>query len=150
MEKDLNAKGFKVKIKPHTAVLDRFGESVIYLDNVSSHAYGSSLKSAKKVNFEGHLHSLGREQHVNLVDLGAILKVVPEAAEVVVKMDVEGSEYDILRSLIPSGIACRIDTLIIEYHFRKLVKGSIPAGVNEVFEWLLNGLNCGVRIVHDD
>jgi len=150
IEKKMNKRGFKVKVKPRTAVSDIFSESVIYLDEISTHAYGTSLISGKKVNFEGQLHPLGKEQDVNLVDLTSIIKSIPKSIEIVVKMDIEGGEYDVFRSIIPSGVACRIKLLIVEYHWHKLRKGSIPSGVNEVIEWMLKENRCGVRIVHDD
>jgi len=150
IEQEMNKRGFKVKVKPRTAVSDKFSESVIYLDDVSTHAYGTSLISGKRVNFGGQLHPLGKEQHVYLVDLTSIIKSVPKSIELVVKMDIEGGEYDVFRSIIPSGVACRINLLIVEYHWHKLIKGSIPSGVNEVIEWMLKGNRCGVRIIHDD
>ena len=71
--------GFKVKVKIRTAVSDRFPESVIYVEDISTHSYGTSLIPEKKVNFAGQLHSLGKEQAVKLVDLRLILSRVPEA-----------------------------------------------------------------------
>lgn len=150
IERKMLAKGFKVKVKSRTAVSDRFSESLIYIDNISTHSYGTSLISEKKVNFGGELHPLGKEQTVKLVDLRSILSRVPKSTELVVKMDIEGGEYDVLRSIIPSGLACSINVLIIEYHDHKLRKGTVPVGINDVSEWLLSGDRCGVKIVHDD
>ena len=149
-ERRMCAEGFKVKVKICTAVSDRFSESVIYIDDISTHSYGSSLIPEKKVNFAGQLHSLGKEQAVKLVDMRAILSRVPESTELVVKMDIEGGEYDVLRSMIPSGLVCSINVLIIEYHDHKLRKGAVPAGINGVIEWILGGERCGVQIIHDD
>ena len=50
---------------------------MIYIDNISTHSYGTSLISEKKVNFKGQLHPLGMEQTVKLVDLRSILSRVP-------------------------------------------------------------------------
>ena len=150
IEKKLCNNGYKVKVKLRTAVSDRFAESLIYLDDVSTYSYGTSLLSEKKVNFEGKFHALGNEQPVTLVDLTSILKVLPDKVELVVKMDIEGSEYDVLRSLISTGIACKMNILIVEYHAHKLRKGTVPKGVNEAIEWILESKKCGVRIVHDD
>ena len=66
------------------------------------------------------------------------------------KMDIEGGEYEVLRSVISSGWACRITVLIIEFHSHKLRQGSIPKGVNSALEWILEGGKCSVRILHDD
>ena len=53
IEKKLCENGFRVKVKLRTAVSDRFAESLVYLDDVSTYSYGTSLISEKKVNFEG-------------------------------------------------------------------------------------------------
>lgn len=150
VEKRMRAKGFNVKVKTRTAISDNFSDSTIYIDDVSTHSYGTSLISEKKVNFGGQLHSLGMEQPVRLVDLRSILSCVPTDTELVVKMDIEGGEYNVLRSIIPSGLACSINLLIIEYHDHKLRKGTVPTGINNVAEWLLSGNKCGVKIIHDD
>ena len=150
VEKDMNARSFKSKVVVGAAVSDKFSESKVYLDETSTHSYGSSLLVDKKVNFGGQLHSLGRNQSVTLLDFTAILKSIPKGIETVVKMDIEGGEYEVLRSAISSGKACTIDVLIIEFHSHKLRKGSIPDGANAVLEWILKGKNCGVRILHDD
>jgi len=150
IQKSMQAKGYKVKVKTRTAVSDIFSDSLIYIDGVSTHSYGTSLFSEKKVNFGGRLHPLGKGQSVKLVDLRAILSCIPKNTELVVKMDIEGGEYDVLRSIVPSGLACAIDLLIIEYHDHKLRKGTVPKGINDVFEWILSGNKCGVNIIHDD
>lgn len=150
VEKNMNARGFKTKVIVGAAVSDKASVSVVYLDESSTHAYGTSLLVDKKVNFGGQLHSLGRNQSVNLLDFTTILKSIPKGAETVVKMDIEGGEYEVLRSSISSGWACRIDVLIIEFHSHKLRRGNIPDGVNAALEWILKGSKCGVRILHDD
>jgi len=48
-------------------------------------------------------------------------------------MDIEGGEYDVLRSLISVGLVSSIDVLIIDYHDLKLRKGAVPAGINVVY-----------------
>ena len=150
IEKEMNQKGFKTKVILQTAVSDKFSESVIYLDDVSTHSYGTSLIADKKVNFGGHYHSLGKNQTVRLVSLSAILRSIPVFVEVVVKMDIEGAEYDVLRSLFSTGMACRIDVLMIEFHLHKLKKAQVPAGANEVIEWILKGNKCDVKVIYDD
>lgn len=150
VEKNMNARGFRSKVVVGAAVSDKFSESFVYLDESSTHSYGTSLLSDKKVNFGGQLHSLGRNQSVNLMDFTAILESIPRGVETVVKMDIEGGEYEVLRSAIASGWACRMDVLIIEFHSHKLRQGSIPDGSNSVLEWVLKGDKCGVQILHDD
>ena len=150
VESSLQERGFKVKVKTNTAVSDKFSRSMIYIDDASTHSYGTSLLPEKKVNFGGKFHKLGKGQPVNLVDLTLIMSSIPKNVESVVKMDIEGGEYDVLRSLVPSGLACSINLLLIEYHSHKLAKGTVPTGINEVMNWILEGNNCGVKIIHDD
>jgi len=150
IEKDMNHMGFRTLAKVNTAVSDKFGRAVIYIDDVSTNAFGTSLIPDKKVNFGGKLHSLGNKQAVKLVDLTAILNSIRRDVELVVKMDIEGGEYDVLRSIVPSGAACSMDVLIIEWHAHKLKKGAVPSGINDAFEWILQGNLCKVRVIHDD
>lgn len=102
IEQEMSKLAFKVKVKLQTAVSDRFGDSIIYLDDVSTHSYGTSLVPEKKVNFQGKYHALGKAQQVNLVDFASVIKVIPQNTEIVVKMDIEGGEYDVMRKLILS------------------------------------------------
>lgn len=150
IERKMSELAFRVKVKPQTAVSDRFGKSKIYVDDVSTHSYGTSLMPDKKVNFQGKYHALGKAQEVKLVDLASIIKVIPQYTEIVIKMDIEGGEYDVLRTLILSGVACNLKVLIIEYHLHKLQEGTVPEGANEVIEWMLKSNRCGVRVIHDD
>ena len=150
VESKMQERGFKVKVKTNTAVSDKFSRSMIYIDDASTHSYGTSLLPEKKVNFGGKFHSLGKGQSVNLVDLTLIMSSISKNVEIVVKMDIEGGEYDVLRSLIPSGLACSINLLLIEYHSHKLAKGTVPTGIDEIMNWILEGNNCGVKIIHDD
>ena len=55
LESRMQGRGFKVKVKTNTAVSDKFSRSMIYIDDVSTHSYGTSLLSEKKVNFGGKL-----------------------------------------------------------------------------------------------
>lgn len=150
IEKEMNKKGFKSKVKTETAVSNKFANSMMYIDNISTNSYGSSLLKDKKVNFNGKYLSLGTSLPVRLVNFTALLDSVPHNVEVVVKMDIEGGEYELLRSLISSGLACRINVLLIEFHGHKLPKNTIPNGTNMVLEWLLRSDSCGVRVFYDD
>ena len=47
----------------------------------------------------------------------AYLRGLPRAARVVLKVDVEGYEFHLLRSLVSSGVLCRrVSDLLIEWH----------------------------------
>ena len=62
--------------------------------------------------------------------------------EIVVTLVIEGGKYAISRSLVPSGLACSLDLLILEYHSHKVAKGTVLVGIDEVMNWILAGNNC--------
>jgi hypothetical protein len=62
--------------------------------------------------------------------------------EIVVTLVIEGGKYAIPRSLVPSGLACSLDLLILEYHSLKVAKGTVLVGIDEVMNWILEGNNC--------
>ena len=68
------------------------------------------------------------------------------AGPVILKMDVEGAEYGILRELVGSGLMCsRIHAFVIEWHRKKLDNtSSVPSAVDATLEWLLAdpGVEC--------
>ena len=43
-------------------------------------------------------------------------EIIPTASVIVMKMDIEGSEFDILPQLIMKGAACNIDLILVETH----------------------------------
>jgi FkbM family methyltransferase len=54
---------------------------------------------------------------VHAFDLAQYLReTVAESDILRIRMDVQGAEYELLRHLLASGMACRIDTLIVEFH----------------------------------
>jgi FkbM family methyltransferase len=66
------------------------------------------------------------------VDLARfLLERTREASVVVVKMDVEGAEYGLLRHLLASPVAARIDLILCEFHWRRF---PFPEKVARLFE----------------
>ena len=59
-------------------------------------------------------------ESVEAFDFSEFLKSLPTCAEVVVKMDIEGSEVDVMNHLISTGAMTVIDELYIETHARFL------------------------------
>ena len=58
----------------------------------------------------------------------------------------EGSEYDILRDLLMSGVLCkRVETLWIEFHSTRDGTVGTPERVDEVFRWMLETHNESTR-----
>ena len=135
-----------LKIYTETVVSPTDGETTLYVDQVSdkNHFWGSSLiksmpdvrKTAKKLN-----NGTMVEAHINGMTLTTLLKKTlkvfdPSSSKsnrspssVLVKMDVEGAEYAIIKEVAQSGILCEYlqmasnnhnhnATILIEYHQR--------------------------------
>ena len=105
---------------------------------------------SKKVNYGGSFHSLGKVVQARQVKLSDILKVVKKNVQVVAKVDIEGGEYHLLRSLLISGVACRLDVLVIEWHSHKITDKDWPKNVEDSIKWLLEGKQCDVIVLIDD
>ena len=83
----------------------------------------SAITSTLPSNLEDdvcHRFSFADPIDVNCVDLSRIIKKHKDDYEVVIKMDIEGAEYDVLRHLIREGTAQYINTLFIEWHFSSM------------------------------
>ena len=84
------------------------------------------------------------------VKLGNMLESLAKGTYVVAKIDIEGAEYQLLRSLIVSGKACLLDVLVIEWHGHKVIKKDWPAAVESSLKWLLESEECNVKVLYDD
>lgn len=58
----------------------------------------------------------------------------PDESRVLIKMDIEGEEYNLLPALISSGLLCQaVDQLLIEWHLRNarwFLHGALPLPIN--------------------
>lgn len=73
-----------------------------------------------------------------------------ELSHLVAKMDIEGSEYDVLPDLLMHGGLCYFDVIMIEWHHR-----FVPSAPDELNDKLLSYLaskvdNCKFKIVDVD
>ena len=75
---------------------------------------------------------------------------IPMAAFVAPKLDVEGSEFRLLRSVLlgnPKAL-CAVDVLAVEWHPGRLMgKSVVPALARRTIEWLLNDDSCNVHLL---
>mmetsp|Transcript_32100 Transcript_32100/g.44502 ORF Transcript_32100/g.44502 Transcript_32100/m.44502 type:complete len:330 (-) Transcript_32100:282-1271(-) len=55
----------------------------------------------------------------------------PHPPVVMMKMDVEGSEYSILPRLLSSGALCALDSIFVEYHENFFHSGAIPKNLHQ-------------------
>jgi FkbM family methyltransferase len=68
---------------------------------------------------------------------------------VVLKMDIEGAEYEVLRAMIADGSLCSsVDYLFVEWHAMALGDGSDapPSDFERVFEWISSVKGCRTRV----
>jgi FkbM family methyltransferase len=98
----------------------------ITLINAAIHTYdgtidffdGRSSENSSIFNDKGHLK--GTKKTVNCVDFDAwFRKTVKEDDYVHLKIDVEGAEYLVVPKMIESGSILMVDTLVVEWHWKK-------------------------------
>lgn len=107
-------KNHTIQIFNETAVWTHDGTIDFYLDTVNEkfNFWGSSLDK----NHPDVIKS-GREKlTVKCVDLARILKLYKEEDFIVVKMDIEGSEYDLIFDLLKKDALKLIDHMAVEFH----------------------------------
>ena len=97
-----------------TAAWTKNEKLVFYLDtvNVNVSFWGSSLIK----NHPDVVNSGYKNVTVDGIDISDILKKYTSDDEIVLKMDIEGTEYDLLLHLIKEGSLHLVDLIAIEFH----------------------------------
>jgi FkbM family methyltransferase len=54
--------------------------------------------------------------YVESIDISKFIENLPEGSEIICKMDIEGSEFEVLRHLIKTGAINKIKKLFVEFH----------------------------------
>ena len=98
-----------------TIVTTYDGFITFYLD--TNDRYGNQVGSSIKENHPDVIRSNKVNKTKPCVDLARLLKQYDEQDYVVVKMDVEGAEFDIIMHLLKQNALKYIDVLAVEYHF---------------------------------
>lgn len=113
------------------AVADGAGRAVFQreLEGGTGQETGEGSHLAE-IDFAGDFSGAGREE-VWKVDFPALLRaLIPpgrEGAFVVVKMDIEGAEYGILRAMLADGSIDLVDVLHVEFHDRLMESESVES-----------------------
>ena len=110
--------GHEFNLYTETAAWVKNEKLVFYLDTVNSKYsfWGSSLlKQHPDVVSSGF-----KNVSVNGVDISEILEKYNPEDEIVLKIDIEGSEYELLLHLIKTGKLHLVDIIAVEYHSRFL------------------------------
>jgi FkbM family methyltransferase len=99
-----------------TAISTQSGTITFVLDN-NDNSYSSSISKDTK-NFKG-VDGMGSRRitvpTVGIEDLFARLEILPKD-HVILKVDVEGYEYELMRHVYAVGLHALVDVLAVEYH----------------------------------
>ena len=100
-----------------------------------------------EIEFALDCHGAGQEE-VWAVDFPAFLRAMipaePDACFIVVKMDIEGAEYAILRAMLADGSIECVDVLHVEFHQRLMASET-----DETTERLREALRAAVKLVEN-
>ena len=161
LEASLLANGTRAKILRETALGVEDGSADLYVAD-NDGGVGSTLEAGKAHSFSTHggrrWRSTGQTassayRNVTVRTLGAanFLRTLQAATPLVfVKLDVEGFEFQVLRSVLTTRPAalCRLSVLAIEWHNDRLTKAAaVPPQAMETLEWLMRGSSCGVELL---
>lgn len=140
--------GIRIRVHAQTALSTKNGNATFGLDTL--HGTGSSLQLHRRAldakNLKGEGARVGSNTTtVRTVDATPFLDAV-RGGPIAFKLDVEGSEYDILRDLLMSGVLCtRVQTLWVEFHGAQDATKGTPAHIDAVFKWMLETHNESTR-----
>lgn len=70
----------------------------------------------KRDGLTGFISSLKNAEDVPCIDLAEFIRKQPEAAEIILKVDAEGAEYDLLDHLMEKGVDERLSLAWVEFH----------------------------------
>ena len=131
----------------HTAAGTSWGQAPLFLD-----AWKSGIGSS--VNAKKNMFVAGGSVNVTLVPLVALLQQLkhesPSLKGILLKMDIETSEYDVLPSLIETPEACAfVDILLLEWHTGKTQGRSkqVDLKMQDEIAKALRAPPCGVTLL---
>eukprot|EP00871_Galdieria_phlegrea_P004928 jgi/Galph1/5436/GphlegSOOS_G4021.1 len=155
LERLLQSYTRKTKIYTQTVASDEDGMTQLYLDlvNEDHNFWGSSLNNHTK----DILKSGSKAVDVVSIDFGKFLKqrlrdkrlISPPVPMVVVRMDIEGSEYRVLQRMFEEGLLCHyIDYLIVEFHEDS---APINSSISDTVAWFMqNTTRCQTKFIFKD
>lgn len=141
-----------LEVFSETAVYFRNESVTFYLDRMNPRTQaGSSLLSEKVTSTQKNAI------RIQGIDFGELLEKISIITHeywngvVIVKMDLEGFEYSLLRNLIARGLLCKnVDYLLVEFHdiatkFRENV--GVPREADELLKWLASEKQCKTEVI---
>jgi len=134
-----------IAVHTSTAVGVRDGVALLGVDAV--HGVGSSLQLQRRAMDSGGRAGSGAPvgritQRVRVVDaVRVVADLGATGVPVALKLDIEGTEYEVLRDLMLTGLLCRhVQTLWVEFH-QPAAPAPAPAPSRPAFEWTLRSHN---------
>ena len=105
--------GYSVRFFTETAASTFNGSIKFWTDGDSSHnEWGASTNLPERVR------KSGTNRTSNALDLAEFIihEITPFASVVVMKLDIEGAEYELLPRLVMKGALCHVDLIFMEQH----------------------------------
>ena len=134
--------GYTVHFFTETAAGSSDGQVDFWTDNdVSHNEWGASI------NMPEPIRKSGAKRTVRSFDLARFLveEVLPFASVVVMKLDIEGTEYDIVLRLVATGALCNVDFVFMDLHPLMASKQQQEVYI-KALSLLEGGVGCRVKI----
>lgn len=120
------SRGFCVRIFTQTAIGTRDTMVTLYQDKDIKHQrWSSSVVMSRNMDLSSR-----SSYNVNSINASRLVESVSERCcwddtfptrkkpAIVMKMDIEGAEYEVIPQLIKTGMICRIDLIFVEWHIQ--------------------------------
>lgn len=121
------AKAFTKAVWSHTGKVS-FSKTIVTETNNDE---GSSINGLNVYAVENHPQEM---IEVDCIDISDILNKYSDEDYIVLKIDVEGAEYEIVRKMIKDGTINKVDELFVEWHSRYGVVGETAETENQLKE----------------
>ena len=149
--------GYHVKIFTETAAGANDGTTTLFRDTVYGermNEWAASLQNWMNSSSSSDTSKIKSIQLARFLQTRIFnqLQYFPKGFDgpVVMKLDIEGSEYDVLPQLITSGALCAIDALFLEWH-PHMAKSGLDVTKIQSFYHLFSELNaCGSELINLD
>jgi FkbM family methyltransferase len=112
MKNMIESLGHNVYLYDKTAACTFNGFIDFYLDKKSKYFNYKSLEK----NHRDFIKSNFKKSKVKCVDIAEILKKYQLSDIIIIKMDIEGFEYDLLQDFIVKDVSKIIDFMVVEFH----------------------------------
>lgn len=158
--------GHHIDVFPETIVHTGYSPKTLYVDGLASNSISSSIYASKRIGLEtkrdkqkllhvkGNREALKSKVTVKSVSFSHLISHLKSRVKkdigLVVKMDIEGAEYDVISDALISGTFCFIDILFIEWHEDVKSELNVPANFEGVIQSIAESPTCNMTVVLAD